>query len=175
MRASDVTAGELLRQARGRAGLTQRDLARRAGVSQSVIAAYETDAREPAMATLAALVESAGLTLEVEIGGPVAAPSTAAVGPIGRRLRRRRGAVLALAAKHGMTHLQVFGSVARGTDGPASDLDLMVRMPEGVGLFALARFAEELEALLKVTVDVVPEGTLKPRVRARVEPELVAL
>lgn len=175
MRASDVTAGELLRQARSSAGLTQREVARRAGVSQSVIAAYETDTREPALSTLAALVEATGLTLEVGVGAPLASAVPEAVGPIGRRLRRRRGAVLALAAKHGMSNLRVFGSVARGDDGPDSDLDLMVRLPEGAGLFAIARFAEELEELLHVPVDVIPEGTLKQRVRARVEPELVAL
>jgi predicted nucleotidyltransferase len=155
--------------------LTQRELALRAGVSQSVIAAYETDAREPALSTLSALIEAAGRTLEFEVGAPLTTATSAAVGPIGRRLRRRRAAVLALAAKHGMSNLQVFGSVARGDDGSDSDLDLMVRQPQAAGLFALGRFAEELEELLQVPVDVVAEGTLKPRIRARVEPDLVAL
>lgn len=140
-----------------------------------MIAAYETDAREPALSTLAALVEATGLSLEVFVGAPLTAAMPAATGPIGRRLRRRRGAVLALAAKHGMSNLQVFGSVARGDDGPESDLDLMVRLPEGAGLFAIGRFAQELEELLQVPVDVVPEGTLKQRMRSRVEPDLVAL
>ncbi len=140
-----------------------------------MIAAYETDSREPALSTLAALVEASGLSLEVCVGAPLIAAMPAATGPIGRRLRRRRGAVLALAAKHGMSNLQVFGSVARGDDGPESDLDLMVRLPEGAGLFAIGRFAEELEELLQVPVDVVPEGTLKQRMRSRVEPDLVAL
>lgn len=175
MRASDVTAGALLRQARSSAGLTQRELARRAGLSQSVIAAYETDTREPALSTLSALVEATGRTLEVGVGAPLTSATPEAIGPIGRRLRRRRGAVLALAAKHRMSNLRVFGSVARGDDGPDSDLDLRVCLPDGAGLFAIARFAEELEELLQVRVDVVPEGTLKQRVRARVEPDLVAL
>jgi transcriptional regulator with XRE-family HTH domain len=52
MRAIDVTAGSVLREARTRARLTQRELARLAGISQSVIAAYESDAREPSLATL---------------------------------------------------------------------------------------------------------------------------
>lgn len=175
MRASDVTAGELLRQARSSAGLTQRELARRAGVSQSVVAAYESNTREPALSTLSALVEATGRTLEIGVGAPLAGPSPDSTGPVGRRLRRRRGAVLALAAKHGMSDLRVFGSVARGEDGPDSDLDLMVRLPKGAGLFAIGRFAEELEELLQVRVDVVPEGTLKKRIEARVSPELVAL
>lgn len=165
----------MLRQARRASGLTQRELAGRAGVSQSVIAAYESDARDPALSTLAALVEATGFVLEVDVGTRLATAGPRAVGPIGRRLRRRRAAVLALAAKHGMTDVRVFGSVARGEDGPESDLDLMVRLPDGAGLFAIARFTEDLEELLQVRVDVVPEGSLKQRVRARVEPELVAL
>jgi predicted nucleotidyltransferase len=144
-------------------------------VSQSVIAAYEGDSREPALSTLAALVEATGFSLEVGVGAPLARAAPEAVGPIGRRLRRRRAAVVALAAMHGLGDLGLFGCVARGEDGPDSDLDLMVRLPEGAGLFAIGRFAEELEELLGVRVDVVPEGTLKKRVQARVEPELMAL
>ncbi|MGQ0847056.1 MAG: helix-turn-helix domain-containing protein [Sporichthyaceae bacterium] len=174
MRALDVTSGELLRRARKTSGLTQRELATRAGVSQSVIAAYESGAREPALSTLAALIEAAGVVLEVELA-PATTPPLPIGGPIGRRLLRRRAAVLEVAARHGVSGLRVFGSVARGDERPGSDLDLLARLPEGMGLFGLGRFVEELEELLKVPVDVVPEGSLKPRVRERVEHDLVAL
>lgn len=173
MRASEVTAGALLRRARSRAGLTQRELARRAGVAQSVVAAYESGAREPSLGTLAALVEAAGISLSIDLGPAV--PAAPALGPIGRRLRRRRAAVLALAAKHGISDLRVFGSVARGEEGVNSDLDLLVHLPRGAGLFALGRFKEELEALLKVPVDVVPDDGVKPRLRAGIDRDLVAL
>jgi predicted nucleotidyltransferase len=83
--------------------------------------------------------------------------------------------VLALAAKHGISDLRVFGSVARGEEGPSSDLDLLVHLPEDAGLFALGRFREELEALLHVPVDVVPDDGVKPRVRANIDKDLVAL
>jgi predicted nucleotidyltransferase/DNA-binding XRE family transcriptional regulator len=173
MRASEVTAGALLRQARSRARLTQRELARRAGVAQSVVAAYESGTREPSLGTLAALVEAAGISLSIDLGPAV--PAAPAPGPIGRRLRRRRAAVLALAARHGVTDLRVFGSVARGEEGPDSDLDLLVRLPEDAGLFALGRFREELEGLLRVPVDVVPDDGVKPRLRASIDKDLVAL
>lgn len=175
MRASEVTAGAVLRQARSRAGLTQRELAQRAGVSQSVIAAYESGTREPSLATLAALVEATGISLTVELGAALPAPALPGAGPIGHRLRRRRAAVLALAARHGISNLRVFGSVARGEDGPNSDLDLLVHLPEGAGLFLLGRFTEDLEALLHVAVDVVPDDGVKPRVRANIDKDLVAL
>ena len=174
MRASDVTAAAVLRQARARSGLSQRELARRAGVSQSVIAAYETAAREPSLATLAGLVEANGISLDLELGAdlPSSRPYS---GPIGHRVRRRRAAVLALAARHGVTDLRVFGSVARGDEVPESDLDLLVHLPATAGLFLLGRFSDELRELLHVPVDVVPDDGLKPRVRASIEADLVPL
>lgn len=175
MRASEVTAGSLLRRARSLAGLTQRELAQRAGVTQSVVAAYESETREPSLATLAALVEATGISLTIDLGPALPASAAPVPGAIGRRLRRRRAAVLALAAKHGISDLRVFGSVARGEEGPTSDLDLLVHLPADAGLFALGRFREELEALLHVPVDVVPDDGVKPRVRANIDKDLVAL
>jgi predicted nucleotidyltransferase/DNA-binding XRE family transcriptional regulator len=176
MRASDVTAGALLHQARQQAGLTQREVATRAGIQQSVVSAYESGSREPSLATLSALVEACGVSLELHLGEPTAAAvGPQRNGPVGRRLSRRRAAVLAVAARHGMSELQVFGSVARGEDTDASDLDLLVRVPEGTGLLALGRFTQELEDLLHVPVDVVPDDSVKPRVRRNIERDLVPL
>ena len=175
MRASDVTSGTLLREARSRAGLTQRELARRSGITQSVVAAYETDTREPSLGTLAALVEATGVSLHLELGVALPAPRHRLQGPIGHRLRRRRAAVLAIAAKHSVTDVRVFGSVARGEERQDSDLDLLVHLPEGAGLFALARFKSDLEALLHVPVDVVPDDGVKPRVRVNIDKDVTAL
>jgi transcriptional regulator with XRE-family HTH domain len=51
-----VTAGELLRSARRRHGLTQRQLAARARTSQAAISRIERDVVSPAVATLAELL-----------------------------------------------------------------------------------------------------------------------
>lgn len=96
-------------------------------------------------------------------------------GPLGVVLRQHRAEVLAIAARHGLTNVRVFGSVARGDDGPDSDFDLLVDLPAGMGLFGLGRAAEELEDLLRVDVDLVPARSLKPRVRPEVEAEAVTL
>jgi predicted nucleotidyltransferase/DNA-binding XRE family transcriptional regulator len=171
-----VTAGAVLRQARAASGLTQREVATRAGVQQSVVSAYESGGREPSLATLSSLVEACGVSLELDIGEALPAGSgPSAVGPIGRRLWRRRAAVLAVAARHGMTELRVFGSVARGQDTDRSDLDLLVHVPDGTGLLALGRFTQELEDLLHVPVDIVPDDSVKPRVRTSIERDLVPL
>ena len=65
----DHAPGALLRRARTGAGLSQAELAARAGVTQSVISAYESGHRQPALPTLAALIEAAGYELSVTSAG----------------------------------------------------------------------------------------------------------
>jgi predicted nucleotidyltransferase len=65
--------------------------------------------------------------------------------------------------------------VARGEDRPDSDIDLLVELPEGIGLFAVARVQNELEELLGAPVDLIPKPGLKEGVRPSVEADLVRL
>jgi uncharacterized protein len=169
-----VTAGALLRQARKEAGMSQQDLAARAGVTQSVISAYESGRRQPAVPTLAALVDATGGELIIGLRRQPRRMGRLS-GPVGRRVRRRRNDMVAAAAAHGVRNLRVFGSVARGQDRPDSDVDLLVDLPPGLSLFGLGRVQGELEAILGTRVDLVPVQDLKPGVRERVEHELVAL
>ena len=53
----------MIRTARTRAGLTQAELARRAGMARSVVNAYEHGTREPGADTLVRLIEAAGSTV----------------------------------------------------------------------------------------------------------------
>jgi hypothetical protein len=166
----------LRRRARLAAGLTQAELARRAGVTQSVISAYESARREPALSTLARLVEAAGARLHLDLEDdhrPAKRPLPAT--DRGRLLRRRRQRVLQIAAKHGATDVRLFGSTARGEDGPDSDIDLVVHLGPEVGLFGLARLRRELQEVLGVPVDVVPDDGLEPSVRAAVDRDAVPL
>jgi predicted transcriptional regulator len=57
--------GSILRYARRRAGLTQRELAARAHVPQPAIARIESGVVSPRMSTLLPLIEATGLTLEI--------------------------------------------------------------------------------------------------------------
>jgi transcriptional regulator with XRE-family HTH domain len=58
-----TTAARLLSTARRSSGLTQRDLARRARTSQSVVARIESGAASPSWKTLQRLVKRAGFDL----------------------------------------------------------------------------------------------------------------
>ena len=151
------------------------ELARRAGVAQSVISAYESGRRQPALPTLAALVRAAGLDLAVSVRKPPD-PTRVLTGPIGKIVRKRRRELVKVAASHGASNLRVFGSVARGDDHPDSDVDLVADLPAALGLFGLGRLRGDLESVLGgVRVDLVPLPDLKPDVRGRVENEAVAL
>lgn len=55
--------GKLLRNARQRAGLSQRQMAERAGVRPAMISAYERNLRDPTIGTLQRLLEAVGVTL----------------------------------------------------------------------------------------------------------------
>ncbi len=60
----------LNREARKRAGLTQAELARRAGVPQSTVGRVESGARVPSTALAERLIRAAGFELRVGLGEP---------------------------------------------------------------------------------------------------------
>ena len=85
-------------------------------------------------------------------------------------LERALPRIAELCAEYGIAELAVFGSVARGEDGPGSDIDLLyVRAPSTVmGFVKLARFQEALEDVLGRSVDLVPKDGLHWVIRDRV-------
>ena len=64
---SPTVPGSLILQARLRANLNQRDLAARAGTSQSAIAAYERGTKDPAYETLRRILRAAGFDLRLRL------------------------------------------------------------------------------------------------------------
>ncbi len=64
---SAVKSDELIRRARHRAGLSQRQLAERAGTSHAAVAQYETGVKVPRADTLVRLLEAAGFAPEVRL------------------------------------------------------------------------------------------------------------
>lgn len=164
-----VAASQLLRGTRQRSRLTQAELGARADVAQSVISAYESARREPSLDMLTRLVAAAGFELTLEVT-PTGQKSRLQLLLTRHRLRLRREL-----HSLGASNIRVFGSAARGTDGPASDVDILVDIDDSVGLFALGRMRTAAEAILGVPVDIVPATSLKPDVRERVLTEAVVL
>ena len=169
------TAGNLLRAARRGARLTQAELAERAGVAQSVISAYESDRRDPALFTLLRLISATGHHVTMQLDRLPTAEIGLPDSPLGRRLRRNRKAIRTCAERRGAHNVRVFGSVARGEDRSQSDIDLLVDVRPGTGLFALGQLEYELEEILGVPVDLVTFDSLRPDVRAEAEREAILL
>jgi transcriptional regulator with XRE-family HTH domain len=67
VKAPPTTASAFLQTARLEAGLSQRELAERAGVAQSEIARIESGNREPSIPTLQRILAGAGLELRFRL------------------------------------------------------------------------------------------------------------
>jgi len=90
-------------------------------------------------------------------------------------LQEKREDILRIAAKHGAHNVRVFGSVARGEDDEASDLDLLVDMEPERSLLDLGGLWIDLNELLGCSVEVFSEKSLKPRIRERAAKEAISL
>jgi predicted nucleotidyltransferase len=87
----------------------------------------------------------------------------------------RRAEILRIAAEHGAHHVRLFGSLVRGQAGAGSDVDLLVRLDAGCSLIDHVALIQDLEDLLGVRVDVVPEDALNRTIRDDVLNEAVAI
>ena len=77
-------------------------------------------------------------------------------------------------SKYGITRLGVFGSYAKKSYSPSSDLDLLVEMdPSKKNLHSFLEFKRFLEKELGIRVDVGLENTLKTVVKERVAKEII--
>lgn len=96
-----MDAHTLMRTARNRANLSQRELAARAGTSQAAISAYEGGHKDPSIATLSRILAAAGWRLALEAAAqPVVQPS----GPQLAQAARTLTEVLALAGALPTSH-----------------------------------------------------------------------
>src|SRR4051794_38243898 len=83
-------------------------------------------------------------------------------------VREHREENLRIAARHGATNVRVFGSAARGTAGPESDLDLLIDVTGPTTPWFPGGLTVDLEDLLGCKIDVATEDQLHRRIRDRV-------
>ena len=83
-------------------------------------------------------------------------------------IETHRAEIVALAARHGVQSVRLFGSMARGDWSDRSDVDLLVTLASGATGLALGGLLMDVQDLLQRKVDVVTEGALHPAIRERV-------
>ncbi len=69
--------------------------------------------------------------------------------------------------------LSIFGSVSRGTAGPDSDIDILVRYYKTPGIFDFLSLKQYLEAIMGKPVDLVTEGALKKQLKTGILQEAI--
>ena len=90
-------------------------------------------------------------------------------------LAEKRDEILRIAARHGAYNVRVFGSMARGDAGPASDIDLLVDVRPDHSAFFPGGLLADLEDLLARRVDVVEPAGLHWYLRDTILHEAVPL
>ena len=75
----------------------------------------------------------------------------------------------AVCARYGIARLMIFGSVARGTAEPSSDVDVLYELQPGRRLgWEIEDLSDELSELFGRAVDLVSRAALHERLRAAV-------
>ena len=75
----------------------------------------------------------------------------------------------AVCARYGVARLMIFGSVARGTAEPSSDVDVLYELQPGRRLgWEIEDLSDELSELFGRPVDLVSRAALHERLRAAV-------
>jgi uncharacterized protein len=83
--------------------------------------------------------------------------------------------LIRLAQQHHLTFLAVFGSVARGTATPHSDIDLAVQFAHPIDLLTFVGIQLEMGQLLGRPVDLIPLDNVYDFVRETILQDLIVL
>ena len=83
--------------------------------------------------------------------------------------------VVPILKEAGGTRSSIFGSYVRGEANKYSDIDILVEIPRGTGLFTFIGLQHKLEAALKKKVDLVTYKSLHRLLRDRILREQISI
>jgi predicted nucleotidyltransferase len=101
--------------------------------------------------------------------------SDVAMRPLRELVETHRPQIKAIAARHHGRAVAIFGSVARGDEGPESDIDFLVELEPGSRPFEILTIGVALEKALGVPVDVGTPEALQANIRDGVFAEAIWL
>jgi hypothetical protein len=144
---------EALDQVRRERGESKADVARGAGLGEPAVRRLFSDPHaNPTVKTLQAVAAHLGHDLSLE-----PRPTQQTVIRL-EDVKAKADQIERIVMAHGGANVRVFGSVARDEATADSDVDFLVEVRPGTGLFELGAMEDELEALLGCEVDVVSSG-----------------
>lgn len=149
-------SAELIRAAREDIGMSQRDLARAAGMQQPTISAYENGRKRPRTESLERVLAAAKMRPSIP-------------------LALRADEIRAAATRFNLANVRVFGSAVHGADTELSDIDLLVSLGPGATLFDLGGFAHAVEQVTGFTVDLLTDDQAEDEHFAHVLEEAVPM
>lgn len=81
----------------------------------------------------------------------------------------------AICRENNVAMLGVFGSVARGEETPDSDIDLLIKLGEPIGLIEFIQLEDKFVEVFERKVDLATEESLHPLIRQNVLNDLQVL
>jgi predicted nucleotidyltransferase len=69
----------------------------------------------------------------------------------------------------------IFGSTARGENMKNSDIDILYRLKDAVGLFNIIRIKDNLEKKLNKKVDLISEKYIHPELKSYIMNDLIII
>jgi uncharacterized protein len=67
----------------------------------------------------------------------------------------------------------LFGSFARGDNKPESDMDILVELEPGIGLFKFISIQNQLKITLNKQIDLVSANGLSPKIKPYIDSEKI--
>jgi predicted nucleotidyltransferase/DNA-binding XRE family transcriptional regulator len=168
-----VDIGPLLVASRVSQGLTQRELARRVGVTQPQIARWEAgEYRSASLNHVDEVARALGVTVVLPACDVAAEAPTTYAGECGlsipaagalSRLGVHTESIAAFCRQHGIVEMALFGSVVRTDFGDHSDVDVLAswsedRRPADIG--SVLDTEAELSAIFRRRVDLIDSADL---------------
>lgn len=165
--ATQMALNNDLKKYRVQEGLSCREVARRAGVSTTTVTRIESGTLDPTAKMLERLLVVFGKLVVIEPDRTHAGMPKKLIDVLSRR-----GAITNICERYGVARLEVFGSVARGSNAATSDIDLLYTMKPGAALgYEFERMNEEFAEILNSKVDLVSREFVHPVMRKEVYAE----
>ena len=83
-------------------------------------------------------------------------------------LLKHRDEIIQISHQYGANNIRIFGSVAKGQDGPDSDVDFLVDLETGRSLLDLGGLSVKLQQFIGRKVDIVTEKGLHWYIKNRI-------